>query len=295
MLVADLPPGKLLGIGIGMPGLVDSREGVIRFAPDLGWKDIPVGRLFAERFNVPVTCLNRAKAAAYGEAWRGAGQTADSLIYISVSTGIAAGLVLNRRLYRGCTMSEGEIGHVTVIPDGPLCACGNRGCLQALAAGPAIVARVRGRLRECGQISPQWAGNLELLNVETIGQAASAGDPIVLSALDEVAEYLGIVAANLINILNPQMLVLGGAVIQGIPALVPRVEAVVRRRAMAVSAQAVRVVASQLGRDAVPAGAAAFLLSQVSPVASDGAQAVQGVHLAPQVLRPNLAPAGPED
>lgn len=165
-------------------------------------------------------------------------------------------------------MSEGEVGHVTVLPDGPLCACGNRGCLQTVAAGPAILARIREELRKNGRAgAPEWsAGTVDLLSLEMLGEVADEGDQIIAGVLDEAAEYLGIAAANLVNTLNPGMLILGGAVIRALPGLVPRIEAVIRRRALSVPAAAVKVVPSALGRTAVPIGAAAFLLSQVSVV-----------------------------
>lgn len=286
LLVADLTPDKLLGIGIGTPGLVDPRRGVIQTAPDLGWRDVAVGHPFVERFGVPATCLNRAKAAASGEAWRGAGERTDSFAYISVSTGISAGIVLNRRLYRGASTSEGEIGHVTVLPEGPLCACGNRGCLQTIAAGPAILARIREQLRAHPAASSRLTADFDLLTLEDAGRAAAAGDRLALAVVEEAAEYLGIAAANLVNVLNPRMLIFGGAVVRAIPDLVPRVEAVIRRRAWSTSAAAVEVVTSLLGRDAVPIGAATFLLSQVSPVVSDGVHFTDDTLTLPQVLHP---------
>ena len=269
-LKADLPNGSLLGVGVGTPGLVDSARGVIQMAPDLGWQDVPVGPPLAEEFALPVAVVNRAKAAALGEAWCGAGRQVDNLIYVSLSTGIAAGVVIGGRLYRGVSMSEGELGHVTVVPDGPLCRCGNRGCLQALAGAEAILSRLRQRLRD-GQptlMEDLANGKLDLLTLQMVAQGAAAGDALVLSVLDEVAAYVGTAAANLINILNPRMLVLGGSIIRALPSLVPRIEAEIRRRAMAVPFSAVQIVPSQLKGNAVPVGAAAFLLSQVSVVDS---------------------------
>ena len=287
-LLADVPSGKLLGIGIGTPGSVDSTRGVIRLAPDLGWKDVDVGSPLADRFKVPVACLNRAKAAACGEAWSGAGEKVDNLVYISVSTGISAGIVVNQRLYRGVSMGEGEIGHATVVPDGPLCACGNRGCLQALAAGPAILASVREQLRgrALSSLNGLAPRDLDLLSLETVGQLAANGDPRVSQALDEAARYIGIAAANLVNTLDPRMLILGGSVIRALPDLVPRVEAVIRKRALSVYAANVAVLPSALGRDAVPIGAVAFLLSQVSPVASSGVHSTGHQAAVTQVIYP---------
>lgn len=260
---ADLENGKLLGIGVGTPGLVDSRTGVIRMAPDLGWREVPVGAILAERFEVPVAVLNRAKAAALGEAWRGAGEGIDNLIYVSISTGIAAGIVIDQRLYFGESMSAGELGHTTVLPDGPLCACGNRGCLQTVAASPAILARARERLRQVDARGVRPVSrDLDLLTLEDLADAERAGDSLTGEVLDETAELLGLAAANLVNLFNPRMLVLGGSVVRALPTLVPRIAAVVTRRAMAVPASAVQVVSSKLGAAAVSVGAAAFILTE---------------------------------
>ncbi|HUX87585.1 MAG TPA: ROK family transcriptional regulator, partial [Chloroflexota bacterium] len=265
-LTAEVPFERILGIGVGTPGLVDSQAGVIQMAPDLGWQHVSVGPRFAERFPVPVAVVNRAKAAALGEAWSGAGRQASNLVYVSVSTGISAGIVIGGQLYRGVSMSEGELGHVTVIPDGPLCQCGNRGCLQALAAGPAILARIRERLRaEPSSVGASVDRPLDLLSFDGLAELVAA-DATVSAVVDEAACYLGIAAANLVNVLNPGMLVLGGTVVRALPMLVPRIEREIRRRALSVPAAAVDVVSSQLGRDSVPIGAAAFVLRGVSVV-----------------------------
>ncbi|HEV7214727.1 MAG TPA: ROK family protein, partial [Chloroflexota bacterium] len=212
--------------------------------------------------------INRGKAAAVGEAWSGAARDVDSSVCLYVSTGISAGIVIGRELYRGRSMSEGEIGHTTVLPDGPLCVCGNRGCLLTMAASPAILSHVRECLRATlptlhqALLDDQPDG----LTLEAIGAAAAAGNAAVLEALDGVAKYLGIAVANLVDILDPEMVVLGGPAILALPMLVPRIEAVVRRRAVWVSAPSVEILASQLGRDAVAIGAAAYLLSHSSIV-----------------------------
>lgn len=206
-----------------------------------------------------------------GEAWSGAAPGVDSSVCLYVSTGISAGIVNGRELYRGRSMSEGEIGHTTVLPDGPLCICGNRGCLLTVAAAPAILSRVRECLRAnlLSLNNSLLDGEPDRLTLEAVGEAAAAGNPAVLEALDGVATYLGIAVANLVDILDPQMVVLGGPAILALPMLVPRIEAVVRRRAVWVSAPSVGVMASQLGKDAVALGAAAYLLSHSSIVAPD--------------------------
>lgn len=281
---------SLIGLGVGTPGLVDSERGVIRMAPDLGWQEVPVGPRLADGFNLPVAVVNRAKAAALGEAWCGAGRQVDNLVYVSVSTGIAAGIVLDGRLYRGTSMSEGELGHVTVAPNGPLCRCGNRGCLQSLAGSEAILSRVREQIRD-GQpttLAANAESSLDLLTLQIVAEAAAANDPLALGVIEEVALHIGIAVAGLVNILNPRMLIFGGSVVRLLPTIVPAIEAEVRRRAMAVPAAALTVAPSQLGREAVPIGAAAYVLSQIPVVGSP--------HLRPMasnVIQPRYGPLPP--
>lgn len=268
-LVADLPASVLVGIGVGAPGLVDPRRCVIQVAPALGWRDAPVGTAFANRFAVPVAVANRAKAAALGETWCGAGREVDTLVYVSVSSGVSAGIVIGRRLYRGVSLTEGELAHVTVDPEGPLCHCGNRGCLSAYATEGAILSRIRERLRLPDQRSllrHQATGRLDLLSLNDVAAAATAGDRPTLEVLDEVAANLGVALANVVNVLNPGMVILGGSVLRALPLLLPRVETQLRRRAVSASAASLAVVPSPLGLSAVSIGAAAFLLSQVSVV-----------------------------
>jgi len=245
---------------------VDSTRGIIQVAPDLGWRGVPVVAALQAHFALPTYVLNRAKASALAEAWCGSGRNVDNLVYMSISTGIAAGIVVAGQLYRGVSMSEGEVGHITVLPDGPLCPCGNRGCLQTLAAGPAILARAQEKLRlhTGGPLHEYTRGHPDHVTLADLAEAAGKGDPLVYELLEEAAHYLGIGAANLVNILNPRMLILGGRVIRALPQLVPLIEAAMRRRAMPTPSDAVTVVPSQLGSDVIPIDAAAFLLSQVS-------------------------------
>jgi len=263
-------PGGLIGIGVGAPGMIDPRDGTIQNAPSLGWRNIPVGPRLASRFSVPVVVVNHAKAAALGEAWCGAGRQVDNLAYLLIGPGAASGIVIDGHLYRGISLSEGEIAHVTVLPDGPLCHCGNRGCLRALASTSAILSQVREQLRARGESRPLLEHALDEdvdpLALEEVGRLAAVGDPLVTDVLGDVARYIGIAAANLVNILNPEMLVLGGTVIHSLPTLLPAVEAEIRRRAVPISAANLAVVPARLEHEAVPVGAAAYLLSEISVV-----------------------------
>ncbi|MBC7083164.1 MAG: ROK family transcriptional regulator [Firmicutes bacterium] len=147
---APVTPRGLLGIGAGVPGLVEMEHGVLKFAPNLRWKNVPLKELLQERFDAPVYVDNEANVGALGEKWFGAGQGIRHMVYLSVGVGLGAGIVVNGELYRGATGYAGELGHFTILPDGPLCGCGNRGCWETLASELATLRRAR-EVLECGE------------------------------------------------------------------------------------------------------------------------------------------------
>jgi predicted NBD/HSP70 family sugar kinase len=254
---------KVVGIGAGVPGVVNPQSGVIEIAPDLGWEAVEVGSVLERAFGLPVAVANRAKTAALAEYRRGAGRHYSRLVFISISSGIAAGMVFDGQLYRGATLHEGELGHMVVVPDGPLCRCGNRGCLQALAAIPALLASVRERVRAIGasEFRDRLFRTSDLEALKALAVAAQAGDPMVLDAVDTASKFIGIATANVVNILNPHVVVLGGALPRLIPQVVDRVRDQVRRQAIAAGLDGLEVVASSIGEDAVALGGAALVLS----------------------------------
>ncbi len=259
-------PGLLLpAIGLGTPGLVDVRAGVVKTAVDVGWSEVPIRQMVEGRLGLRAFVVNRSKVGALAEVSHGAGRDVDDIIYISIGTGIAAGIVHQRRLYSGASSAAGELGHVTVLPGGPLCPCGNHGCLQQLASGPAIANLARARMREAhGSLLHSLAGNHpELVKAETVFRAAEQGDSLAQEIVGEVATYLGIVVANLINLLNPQLIVLGGSVGRDARVLLAPLQEEVRRRAMAYPLSSVRIVTSALGTEASAIGAAALVLQHI--------------------------------
>jgi glucokinase len=186
-----------------------------------------------------------ANCAALGEKWLGAGKQAKDFIYIIIGTGIGGGLILNGALYRGAAGGAGEIGHGTLLPDGPLCSCGNHGCLEALAAGPAIA-------RRANQLMPG-----ESLTAQMVIERARAGEVTARQVIDEAGYYLGIGLANVVNLLNPEVIAIGGGVaLDAGELLLAPARTEMRRRAFASSANAVRVELAQLGDDAGLIGAA---------------------------------------
>lgn len=266
-LRATLDVRRLLpAIGLGTPGLVDVHTGVIKTAVDVGWFEVPIQAMVEEKLGMRTFVANRSKVGALAEYWVGAKQGAKEIIYISIGTGVAAGIVHEGRLYLGVNSSAGELGHITILPDGPLCRCGNRGCLQALVSEAAIADRARTRLREqrdslLWQLADHYP---ERVTAVMVFQAAEQHDPIACELVAETAQYLGIAIANLINLFNPERIVLGGPVGQDSQVLLAPLTAEVQRRAMAYPLSATQIATSTLGADAGAIGAAVLVLQHAS-------------------------------
>jgi glucokinase-like ROK family protein len=254
-----------LGIGIGVPGLVDINEGKLVFAPNLRWYDIPLRSLWSDRFGLPVFVENEANAAALGEYYFGAARGVDNFIYLSAGIGLGGGILIGGRLFRGSNGYGGEVGHMTIQPDGDLCGCGKRGCWETLVGPRAIVRRVRKTLETgaVSQISQMVNGNLKAITFETVIEAAQAGDTVALAALDEVAVNLGIGVANLVNIFNPQMIVLGGALNLASSYLLPAMQNAVCQNALKPACQGLSFTGSAHGTDACVMGTIALVLDEI--------------------------------
>ncbi|MUG46268.1 ROK family transcriptional regulator [Paenibacillus woosongensis] len=194
-------PYGIVGIGIGVPGLVDEKSRIVS-APNLGWNNVAVQNLLISEFGENVHIDNEANAGAIGEKLYGAGRDAANLIYISIGVGIGSGMIVGGELYRGISNFSGEVGHMTVSENGPLCRCGNRGCWETLASEKALLDRAAQRWKDSSAASDE-EGLDRLLNL------ARAGDPDALSLLQETGNHLGVGLANLVNILNPELIVIG--------------------------------------------------------------------------------------
>ena len=254
-----------LGIGMGVPGLVDLRQGKLIFAPNLHWSNVPLRLIWSQRFNLPIFVENEANAAALGEYYFGAAQGVDSFIYLSAGIGLGAGIVLDGKLFRGSNGYASEVGHMTVDPNGELCGCGKRGCWETQVGPRAVLRRVRKTL-ESGVPSALCdlvEGDLERISFESVVQAAGQGDSVALRALQEVGERLGIGVANLVNVFNPELIVLGGALNLASTILLPIVERLIRENALTPACENVRVAASAHGIDACLMGAVALVLDDI--------------------------------
>ena len=264
---AGLAPAQVTAVGIGSPGPIDSRTGVLTAPPNLpGWKDVPLRQLIEEALGIAAFLENDANAAALGEHRFGAGQGVQNMIYVTVSTGIGGGLILNGQLYSGTTGAAGEIGHITVLPWGPYCGCGNRGCLEALASGTAIAREGRELVRRGVPtlIAELAEGHTERVTARLVAGAAHRGDIEAREILAEAMVYLGVGMANLVNLFNPELIVIGGGLTNLGEELFGPVRRAIERRAFPAAARAVKVVPAELGDDVGVLGAVAVALAQMA-------------------------------
>lgn len=258
---------QLCGISLAAAGAVDSLRGIITLSPNLpGWRDIPLGSIIEERLGIRAWLLNDANAAAMGEHQFGAGRGVDNLICLTIGTGIGGAIIIDGKLYTGVCGSAGEIGHMTIEVNGPRCECGNIGCLETLASGRAIAREVKKRLSAGGRssLTEAVAGKTEDITAEVVARAAQNGDALANGVIKDVANYLGVGMVNLVNIFNPEVIIVGGGVASMGDLLLEPVRQVVRERAFPVSAAAVRIVTTELGNDAGLLGAAYFAFKQKS-------------------------------
>lgn len=257
---------EIEGIGVASAGPLDPATGTIFFIPNVpGWKDVPWRDMVEAELGRPTFLENDANAAALGEHAFGAGRGVSNLIYITVSTGIGGGLILGNRLYSGSSGTAGEIGHMTIEVDGPRCGCGNVGCWETLASGTALareaVERIQGGARS--SILQVAGGNISRVDARAIHEAATKGDALAQELIANVGHYLGVGLANLVNILNPQMLILGGGLTQMGDMLLGPARRTLELRAMAPALQGLRLELAQLGDNAGLMGAMVLARQQL--------------------------------
>jgi len=253
------------GVGIGSPGPLDRKTGVVINTPNLGWRNFPLRDLISNAVGLPATLDNDANCATYGEWWLGAGRGVDTLVGLTLGTGIGGGIVLNGEIYHGVSDAAGEIGHMTIDSTGRKCKCGNYGCLEAYASGPAIALRaVEGIEAGAETMLPDLVnGRLEDITAATVYEAVVLGDPYANEVMKETAKFLGAGVANIINILNPAMVVIAGGVTRAGDHLFVPLRAEVRKRAFRSAEEACQIVSGQLPGTAGVIGAAAVFKREV--------------------------------
>lgn len=207
-----IPQEKLLGVGVAMPGLIDEERGNVILSPDFSWENIPLLELLKVRLNMTVKMENANLSLARAEDRKGAGKESNFFLCVNLGHGIGAGLLLDGHPYKGCSGTAGELGHMVVEPNGPLCACGNRGCLEAMASGEAIRQQAVHMLQRgiSSKMMDIVQGDLTKVTGKIVFEAAAEGDIGAQAIVSKAAEYLGIALANCVNLLNPDRIVLCG-------------------------------------------------------------------------------------
>jgi len=251
------------GIGIGCPGPLDLEAGVVLEPFNLDWKDFPLRERLSAAVDLPAHLDNDANCATWGEYWQGVGRGVRSLVGVTLGTGIGGGVVLDGRLVHGASSTAGEVGHMTIDVEGRPCKCGNRGCLEAYASGPNIAARAREGVERgaVSTLSELAGGDPATITAATVYEAVVHGDAYAREVMEETARILGAGIANLVNILNPEMVVIVGGVTRAGAYLFDPLRAEVRQRAFPVAERACRIVPGELPDTAGVIGAAGLFLA----------------------------------
>lgn len=247
---------------MGIPGLVDQHDGTLLFAPNLRWRDVPIRSILQAAYpTVQITVDNEANLAALGECIFGAGQHYREVLYISAGVGVGGAIVQDGRIFRGTTGFAGEFGHMTMVPEGELCSCGNRGCWETLVSQGAILRAVR-RALEAGSPSLLAALPLEL-TLQDVIEAARDGDGLALTILTRAGRDLGLGIASLINVLNPDLVLIGGMISLADEFILPPIMAEIRQRALTWNAKASTVAFSEYTLNACVMGGVAAVYQAV--------------------------------
>lgn len=256
---------QIKGLGIGVPGQVLPEKGLVVSSPNLPrWKNFQIKKPLEKLLKIPVFLDNDAKAAALGELYFGAGQGQKDFLYVTVSTGIGCGIVLGGRIYRGAKNIAGEVGHMIIMPGGPKCGCGSRGCWEALASGKSFARLAREKLKNYrGRtiLFKMTGGQLNRLGAKMLDQAVRQNDAFAKKIWQEAVNYLGIGFVNLVNIFNPPLIIVGGGLSKAGNLIFEPIKKIVGKMAYSVSAQSVKIVPAQLKENSGLLGAAGLVMA----------------------------------
>lgn len=263
MTESGIKPGGVLGVGVSCGGPLDTKTGVIHTPPNLPeWKAVPVRAFFEKALSLPVRVENDANATALAEWKFGAGKGTRNLVFLTMGTGIGGGLILDGRIYRGTNDLAGEIGHQTILMNGPLCGCGKRGCLEALASGPAIARLARESLYGRNKRVLTLAGGKPAdITATHVVEAAKEGDAFARQILEEAGTYMGVGIANVIQMLNPERIVLGTIAVHAGDLILEPIRAAVAEYAWKRSADVCQILPAALGDSAQDLAAIALWLT----------------------------------
>ena len=256
---------RLLGVGVGVPGLVDVSSGLVRIAPNLHWENVPIRDVLAKYFDCPIYVENEANAAALGEYYFGATRNVKDFIYLSTGIGLGSGIVIGGKLFRGMFGYAGEAGHMTLDVNGDLCGCGKRGCWETFVGPRAVEQRVQRSLAAGAKsiLRDMVKGDIKSIVFDDVVKAAKMGDQTAMDALAKVAFYLGIGIANLVNLFNVEVIVLGGALNNASSIILEDIESVVSANTLGPGKEHLRIIPSAHGADACVMGAIALVLDDI--------------------------------
>ena len=257
-----LKPQHILGVGLAVAGAIDTEKGVILKSPNLKrWERIPLKKILSRSLHMPVFIENDANAAAVGEHYFGSGRGVDHFLYVTVSTGIGSGIIANGVLVRGTSGTAGELGHITVVPGGNKCQCGKQGCLEAYASGTAIADAVKRALRKGAKSRYFNKIRLNRITGKDVTLGALHGDRLAVRVRETAADYLGIGLANVVNLLNPRCIILGGGVVEKVDHFWHPMLKALKREAWPMALARCRITRSKLGSRVGDLGALAVVLS----------------------------------
>ncbi|MFV9568836.1 ROK family transcriptional regulator [Thermoanaerobacter mathranii] len=258
-------PNNISGIGIVVRGPVKTKEGISVFAPNIGWRNVPLKAMIEEKFEIPTYIMNDVRAMAWGEFQMGKAKEVENMIFLKVGYGIGSAILINGRLYIGNNDSAGEIGHTTIDVAGPKCSCGNYGCFEALASEKALVNLVVKSIKEGNDsIVYQMAkGILDNVTPEMIYEAAKLNDKLAINSLETIGRYLGIGIANIINTFNPELILIGGGIVQGRSFFEDIMRETTKKRAFENSYSSCSIAFAELGDNATLIGAANMVMDEV--------------------------------
>ena len=252
----------IIGVGVGAPGPLDTKRGIVLLTPNLGWVNLPLRQIIHERLGLPAALDNDANCAVLGEWWMGAARGTRNAIGITIGTGIGGGIIVDGKLYHGASDCAGEIGHTTIDTEGRRCKCGNYGCLEAYASGPNIAMRAVEELKAgaVSRLADYVGGDLRQVTAQTVYQAAHDGDQLALEVVNDTAKFLGAGIANLVNVFNPEVVVVCGGVTLAGDRLFDPLRREVARRAFKPAVSVCRIIPCELSGTAGVYGAAKVYL-----------------------------------
>lgn len=256
-------------IGLGMAGQISSDTGVVQFAPNLVWKEVPLKQLLEAMVNLPVAVMNDVRAATWGEWRHGAGQGAEDIVCLLIGTGIGGGIVSGGKLITGSSNSAGELGHTVIEMGGPLCSCGNLGCLEALASGWALAKQAREAIgkepKGAAALIESVQGHINDLTARHVVEAARTGDPLAVSLLEKSQAALNAACVSFVNAFNPEKLIIGGGLGLSLPRAIENIEAAVAEKALKAATKKLEIVPAALTTSAGVVGAASYALTSTYP------------------------------